>query len=63
MQLPGMRGLRRNREKPSEFVSVDVKKFGPHQIKIELINEVEKRIEQKTLTTNATTKKTVEVPL
>ena len=62
MQLPGMRGLRRNREKPSEFVSVDVKKSGPHQIKIELINEVEKRIEQKTLTTNATTKKTVEVP-
>ena len=49
MDLPGMRGLRRNREKPSKFVSYDVKRSGPHQIKIELQNEVVKTVEQSTL--------------
>jgi len=56
MELPGMRGLRRNREKPSKFVSYDVKKSGPHQIKIELQNEVVKTIEQRTLTSVKTKK-------
>tara|TARA_B100001778_G_scaffold52995_1_gene40106 strand:- start:54 stop:5255 length:5202 start_codon:yes stop_codon:yes gene_type:complete len=56
MELPGMRGLRRNREKPSKFVSYDVKRSGPHQIKIELQNEVVKTVEQRTLTSVKTKK-------
>ena len=50
MDLPGMRGLRRNREKPSDLKSVYVNKSGPHQIKIELQNEVVKTVEQRTIT-------------
>ena len=56
MELPGMRGLRKNREKPSKFVSYDVKRSGPHQIKIELQNEVVKTVEQRTLTSVKTKK-------
>ena len=59
MDLPGMRGLRRNREKPSKFVSYDVKRSGPHQIKIELQNEVVKTVEQSTLTSVKTKKNIV----
>ena len=50
MDLPGMRGLRRNREKPSDLKSLYVNESGPHQIKIELQNEVVKTVEQRTIT-------------
>ena len=50
MDLPGMRGLRRNREKPSDLKSLYVNESGPHQIKIELQNEVVKTVEQRTVT-------------
>ena len=61
MDLPGMRGLRRNRQKPSEAVSYYVDKSGPHQIKIELQNEVVKTVEQRTITSDKPKKKTSDV--
>ena len=61
MDLPGMRGLRRNREKPSDAKSLYVNESGPHQIKIELQNEVVKTVEQRTITAEKSKNKVTDV--